>query len=112
MTDVVDKQRDQLLRELVGAVVVRAIGDDGRQAVGIVESAHKVVARGLGSAVGAMRLVFQVFSEEFVAKSQMVLATAGLGAERWFNAFGVSQLESTIDLIGGNMIKTARNAGP
>ena len=29
-----DQQRDQLLRELVGPVVVRAVGDQGRQAVG------------------------------------------------------------------------------
>ena len=43
MTDVVDEQRNQLLRELVWAVVVRAVGHDGRHTVCIVESTNKMV---------------------------------------------------------------------
>ena len=43
MTDVVDEQRNQLLRELVWAVVVRAVSHDGRHTVCIVESTNEVV---------------------------------------------------------------------
>ena len=43
MTDIVDKQRNQLLRELVWTVVVRAVGHDGRHTVCIVESTDEVV---------------------------------------------------------------------
>ena len=45
VADVVDEQRNQLLRELIGAVVVRAVGDDDGHAVCIVISTNKVVAR-------------------------------------------------------------------
>ncbi len=38
-----DHQRDQLLGEVVRAVVVRAVGDDGGQAVGAAPSAHQMV---------------------------------------------------------------------
>ena len=47
MANVVDKQRYQLLRELVRTIVVRAVGNDGRHAIGIVESTHEVVATSL-----------------------------------------------------------------
>ena len=47
---VVDHQRDELLRELVRAVVVGAAGDIHRQAVGIVERLHEKVRRRLGCA--------------------------------------------------------------
>ena len=45
LADIVDEQRNQLLRELIRSVVVRAVGHDGRHAVCIVEGTHKVVAR-------------------------------------------------------------------
>ena len=44
---VVDEQRYELLRKLVGSVVVGAVGDDGWHAVGVVEGAHEVVRRRL-----------------------------------------------------------------
>ena len=47
VTDVVDEQRYQLLGELIGAVVVRAVGDDNGHAIGIVEGTHEVVGRSL-----------------------------------------------------------------
>ena len=43
LTDVVDEERDKLLGELVGAVVVRTVGYDCRKAVGVVEGADEVV---------------------------------------------------------------------
>ena len=72
---IVNEKRDKLLRELVGAVVVAAVGDDGGHAVGVVEGAHEVVARCLGSTVGAVGLVFQILGEELRAVCQMMLAT-------------------------------------
>ena len=52
-----DDQRDQLFGEVVGAVVVGAIGGEHRQAVGVVPGAHQVVAGGLAGRVGAVGLV-------------------------------------------------------
>ena len=43
LTDVVDEEGDKLLREWVGAVVVRAVGYDCREAVGVVEGTDEVV---------------------------------------------------------------------
>ena len=43
MLDVIDHQRDQLLRELIRAVVVGAAGDVDRHAVGVVERLNKVI---------------------------------------------------------------------
>ena len=45
VADVVDEKRDELLRKLIRPVVVRAVGHDGRHAVGVMERADKVVAR-------------------------------------------------------------------
>ena len=44
---------DELLRVLVGAVVVRTVGDGGADAVGAVPGAHENVRGSLGRAVGA-----------------------------------------------------------
>ena len=52
MADVVDEERDELLGELIGAVVVGAVGHDGGHAVGVVERTHKVVAAGLAGRIG------------------------------------------------------------
>ena len=52
-----DHQRNQLLREMQRPVVIRAIGRQYRQAVGVVISAHQVVAGGFAGAVGAVGLV-------------------------------------------------------
>ena len=52
--DVVDHQGDQLLRELVGAVVVGAAGDVHGHAVGIVECHNEHIGAGLGGRIGAV----------------------------------------------------------
>ena len=52
--DVVDHQGDQLLRELVGAVVVGAAGDVDGHAVGVVEGHDEHIGAGLGGGVGAV----------------------------------------------------------
>ena len=43
VADVVDEQRYQLLWELIRTIVVRAVGHDGRHAVGIVEGTDEMV---------------------------------------------------------------------
>ena len=45
MTDVVDEQRNKFLRELIGTVVVRAVGHDGGHTVGVMVGTDKVVGR-------------------------------------------------------------------
>ena len=45
-------QRNQLLGKLERAVVVRAIGGQRRQAIGMVEGAHQVVGTRLGGGIG------------------------------------------------------------
>ena len=47
VTNVINKQRYQLLGELIWAVVIRTVRNDSRHSVCIVERTHKVVARSL-----------------------------------------------------------------
>ncbi|MNE16218.1 hypothetical protein D3C80_1091570 [compost metagenome] len=47
-----DHQRDQLFGEMVWAVVVRAVGDQHRQAVSTVPGAYQVVRGGLARRIG------------------------------------------------------------
>ena len=44
VTDIVDEERDELLGELVRAVVVGAIGDYGRHSIGVVIGTNEMVA--------------------------------------------------------------------
>ncbi len=73
MADVINKKRYQLLGELVGTVVVRAVGHDHGHAVGVVEGADKMITRCLRSAVGRMRIVLRCLQEELVTIGQMML---------------------------------------
>ena len=57
-------ERNQLFREVVRAVVVGAVGNQRRQAVGVVPRAHEVVARGLRRGVGRVRAVGRFLGEE------------------------------------------------
>ena len=52
--DVVDHQGDQLLRELIGAVVVGAAGNVHRHAVGVMECHDEHISTGLGGRIGAV----------------------------------------------------------
>ena len=52
-----DEDRDQLLRELIGAVIVGAVGDQHRQAVGVMPGAHQVVRTGLAGRIGRVWLI-------------------------------------------------------
>ena len=63
LEDVRDLARDELLHMLVRAVVVRAVGDCGPQAVRAGPRAHQHVGRGLGGRVRAGRMVRGGFRE-------------------------------------------------
>ena len=105
VADVVDEERYQLLRELVRAVVVGAVRDYGRHAVSIVECPHEMVARRLGRAVRAVRLVFQVFGEEFLTVGEMVPAAGCLRRERRFYAVGMGHLQGAVHFVRRDVVE-------
>ena len=105
VADVVDKERYQLLRELVGTVVVRAVGHHHRHAVGIVEGTHKMVGAGLGSAVGRVRIVLRGLQEELVAVGQVVLRARCRRGEGRFDALRMRQLQCAIHLVGRDVVE-------
>jgi hypothetical protein len=82
---VVDDQRDELFREVVGTVVVGAVGGQHRQAVGVVVGAHQMVAGRLAGRVRAVRFVAVGFGE-----GRIVLA------------------ERAVDFVGGHMQEAER----
>ena len=74
VTYIVDKQRYQFLRELIRAVVVRAVGHDGRHSVSVVEGTYKVVRACLACAVRAVRVILGCLQKELLTICQMMLA--------------------------------------
>ena len=58
-----DHHRNQLLGELPGAVVVGAVGEHHRQAIGVMPGVHQVIAGRLAGGVGATRVVGRGFRE-------------------------------------------------
>ena len=80
--DVGDLARDELLDVLVGAVVVRAVGDRGREAVGAGPSAHEHVGARLGGAVRGGRVVRGLLGE----------------------ACRVVEREVSVDLVGAHVV--------
>ena len=72
VTDVVDEQRNQLLRELIRPVVVRTVRHDGRHAVRVVKRPHKVVAARLAGRVGAVRVILRILVEEILPVRQVM----------------------------------------
>jgi hypothetical protein len=76
-----DHQRDELLGKVIRAVVVRAIGGDHRQSVGVVPGAHQMVGRGLAGGIGGIGLVAGGFGEQA----------------------GVAQ--AAVDLVGGDVME-------
>ena len=91
MADVVDEERNEFFGKLIRAVVVGAVRHDGRHAVGVVESAHKVVARGFGGRIGRVRVVLRRFEEE-------IIAIGGF-------SIGAGEFQSAVHLIGRDVIE-------
>jgi hypothetical protein len=61
-----DHQRDELFGEMIWAVIVRAVGHDHRQPVGVVPGAHQMVRRGLRGRIGRARIVGRGLAEQSV----------------------------------------------
>ena len=80
--EVRDLARDELLNVLVGAVVVGAVGDGGREAEGAGPGAHQQVGGRLGGAVGRARAVGRLLGE----------------------AGRVVQRQVAVDLVGGDVV--------
>ncbi len=72
-----DDQRDQLLREMVGAVVVGAVGGQRRHAVGVVVRAHQMVGRCLRRRVRAVRRIGRGFAERCIVRAQRAVHLVG-----------------------------------
>ncbi len=119
-----DHQRNQLLRELPGAVVVRAVGRQHRQAVGVMPGAHEVVAGGLARRVRAVRLVGLGFGKGRILRAERAIdlvradvqeAERGLhpGLERRaMGACGLQQRKRALDVgahEGGQAVDGAVN---
>ena len=66
VADVVNEEGDQLLRELVGTVVVGAVRHDGRHTVCVVVCAYEMVAAGLGCRVWEWGLYLVVSRKNYV----------------------------------------------
>ncbi|MNE56720.1 hypothetical protein D3C80_1516500 [compost metagenome] len=58
-----DHQRNKLFREVIRTVVVRAVGGQYRQAIGVMVGAHQVVAGGFAGRVRAVGFIGVVFVE-------------------------------------------------
>ena len=104
VADIVDKERNKLLGELVGTIVVRAVRNDGGQTIGVVVSPHEVVARCLCSRIGAVGVVLGRFVEKLIAVS-LVTLRGSYGLEGRLDSLGVVHLQSTIYLVGRDMVE-------
>jgi len=105
MTDIIDKQRNQLLRELIGSVVVRAVCHNGRHAVSVVEGTYKVVTACLRCRIRTVRIVLRCFPEELLAIRQMVLARRSLCRKRRLYALRMRHLQRSIHLVRRDMVE-------
>ena len=91
VADVVDEQRDQFLRKLVGTVVVRAVRNYGRHPVGVVEGTHEMVGGSLRRTVGAVGAVSRGLAEELVTVHRV-------GADVRPDTLRMGQLKGTVHL--------------
>ena len=105
MTDVVDKERNQFLRELIRTVVVRAVRHDGRHTVCVVERPDKVVAARLRGRIRTVRHILQVLREELFPVG-VVMSRRGFCGERRFDTRWMSQFQCAIHFIGGDVVES------
>ena len=67
-----DDQRDQLLGEVIRAVIVGAVRDDRRESVGVRPSRDEVVGRRLGRGIGRTRIVRRGLDEQPVVAERAI----------------------------------------
>ena len=105
VTYIVDKQRNQLFRKLIGAVVIGTVGYNCGHAVGVVERPHKVVAACLRGRIRAVRVVLRVLGKELIAIHLM-------GREVGVQPLRVSELQGTIYLVGRDVVEPLTLVAP
>ena len=82
---IVNDQRNELLRKLVGAVVVGAVGGERRQPIGVMVGPHQMIGGRLGSRIRAVGRI-----------------------GRGFGKRGVGRSERTVDFVRGHMQEAKR----
>ena len=103
--NIIYKKRDKLFRELVRAIVIRAVSYDSRHTIGIMESAYEMVGRSLRSGIRAMRVIFCSFVKEISTISEVMSTGRSLSGKRRFNTLRISKFQCTIHLICRDMVK-------
>jgi hypothetical protein len=58
-----DDQGNELLRKVIGPIIVRAVGNECRQPVGMIPGADEVIRRGLRSGIRRVRTVRRCFGK-------------------------------------------------
>ena len=71
-------------------VVVRAVGGQGRQAVGVLVGAHQVVARGLGGRVGRVGREGRLLGEGGILRPQRAVDLVGRDVQEPERALAVA----------------------
>lgn len=79
---ILDAEWYQFFREMVWAVIVRAIGGQNRQTVGVVVSADQMVAGGLAGRIRAVRLVLVGFGERRIGFFQRAVNFVGRNVQQ------------------------------
>ena len=105
MAYVVDEKGYEFLGELVGTVVVGAVGYYRGHAVGVVVGAYEVVARCFAGRIGAVGIVFGIFVEKVFAVGQMMFRRRGGGRKRGGDAFGMGHFQRAVDFVGGDVVE-------
>jgi hypothetical protein len=67
-----DHVRDQLLREVIGPVIVGAVRHHGRKIVGLVPRPHEVIGRCLARGIGRVRRIGRAFGEQALRPERAV----------------------------------------
>ena len=104
---VMDDQGDELFREVVGAVVVGAVGGQHRQAVGMAVGTDQMVAGGLAGGVWAVGFVTVGFGEGGVVLGEGAIDFVGRDMEETEGVFG---LVSELTVVGTHRFKQAEGA--
>ena len=105
MAYVVDEKGYEFLGELVGTVVVGAVGYYRGHAVGVVVGAYEVVARCFAGRIGAVGVVFGLFVEKVLAVGQMMFRRRGGCRKRGLDAFGMGHFQRAVDFVGGDVVE-------
>src|SRR5579875_2821073 len=107
-----DHERDQLLRKLPRTIVIRAVGGDDGETIGVVPSAHEHVRGSLGGCIWAVRRVGCGFRKSRIVGAESSVDFIGRDVEKAKGLFisvgqGLPVLTSLME-----QVKCADNVGP